>query len=177
MAVQANEREMQFRSVKEEVTDALLQEAELLDDNRVREWFDAFVHEDIDYEVPVRVTRERSGGPGFAEGSWHMKETWGTLATRVARLDSEYAWAEDPPSRTRRFVTNIRVEPGGSDDEVTVRSNLLIYRGRYDTTDHQLLSGERRDRFRRTDGSWKLVKRLVLLDHTTLPTHNLAIFF
>jgi 3-phenylpropionate/cinnamic acid dioxygenase small subunit len=150
-------------------------EAELLDDNRIRDWF-ALIAEDIDYRVPIRVTRERFAGPGFSSEGYHMLEDHGSLETRVLRLETEYAWAEDPPSRTRRMVSNIRVTPGEPSDELNAKSNLMVYRGRYDASAHQLIVGERQDILRRTDDGLKLRKRLVLLDQSTLGTHNLAIF-
>jgi 3-phenylpropionate/cinnamic acid dioxygenase small subunit len=160
-----------------ECSEFLIREAELLDNNDLRTWLATF-DDAIEYEMPIRVTRERSAGPGFSEQSWHMKETWGSLETRIARLDTAYAWAEDPPSRTRRFVSNIRVEAGDGDDELRVKSNVLTFRSRYDTPEHQLLSAERHDTLRRAeDGRLRLRKRVILLDHTTLGTHNLAIFF
>jgi 3-phenylpropionate/cinnamic acid dioxygenase small subunit len=105
-----------------------------------------------------------------------MFEDHGSLAARVARLETEYAWAEDPASRTRRLVTNVR--PTQSDDEslIEVKSNLLIYRGRYDSPDFNLIAAERQDVLRRTDDGLRLLKRLVLLDQATVATHNLAIF-
>lgn len=153
----------------------LFAEAEYLDDNEMRAWLD-LMHEDIEYVIPIRVTRERAAGAGFSEDSWHMREDWGSLETRVARLETDYAWAEDPPSRMRRCVTNIRVAPGDSEDEVNVKSNLLLFRSRFDQTSYQLFFAERRDLLQQVDERWKLRKRVVLLDHTTLGTHNLGVF-
>ena len=153
----------------------LNREAELLDDNRIRDWFE-LLDPEVDYRVPIRVTRERAAGPGFSYEGWHMFEDHGSLAARVARLETEYAWAEDPPSRARRLVTNVRVEAGESEGEIRVKSNFLIYRGRYDSPSFNLIAGERHDVLRRVGGDLRLLKRLILLDHATLGTHNLAIF-
>jgi ethylbenzene dioxygenase beta subunit len=155
----------------------LNEEAELLDDNRQRDWL-TMLDREIDYRVPIRVTRERAAGPGFSEHGYHLLEDYDTLEVRVDRLDSEYAWAEDPPSRMRRFVTNVRLKEVEG-DTVSLRSNLLIHRGaRYDSPGLELLTSERRDVLRRdADGALKLLSRLVLLDHTTLGTPNLAFFF
>jgi 3-phenylpropionate/cinnamic acid dioxygenase small subunit len=54
----------------------------------VKEWLQ-LLHPEIDYRVPVRVTRERAHGAGFSEAGWHMLEDWDSLETRVLRLDSE----------------------------------------------------------------------------------------
>jgi 3-phenylpropionate/cinnamic acid dioxygenase small subunit len=155
----------------------LVREAELLDTNQMHEWLE-LVDPDVSYQVPVRITRERTAGLGFSTSGMHMDESFDSLRTRVARLDSDFAWAEDPPSRTRRFVTNLRVTAGENDGEVNVVSNLLLFRARFDTPANHLLSGERRDVLRRTDdGGLRLLKRLVLLDHTTLGTPNLGLIF
>jgi 3-phenylpropionate/cinnamic acid dioxygenase small subunit len=158
-----------------EVQQFLIHEAELLDDNRQRDWL-GLLTDDVAYEVPVRVTKERAAGKGFSSSAFHMQEDYGMLETRVARLETEYAWAEDPPSRTRRYVTNFRVEQTENPDELVVKSNLLIYRNRHDSPTHQLIAGERHDVLRRTEGGWKIARRTVYLDQSTLGTHNLAIF-
>jgi PAH dioxygenase small subunit len=63
------------------------------------------------------------------------------------------------------------------DGELHVTSNLLIYRGRLDTVEYDIVTGERRDVLVPVDGELKLRSRTVLLDHSTLPVKNLAIFF
>jgi ethylbenzene dioxygenase beta subunit len=134
------------------------------------------VSRDIVYQLPLRQTVERARGAGWVEGTYHLDERYGSLNSRVARNETAYAWAEDPPSRIRHFVTNIRVTPG-ADDQVEVRSNLLIYRTRQDGVTPQILSGERFDVLRREGGALRLLQRRVLLDLTAIGTHNLSIFF
>jgi len=160
--------------VKDEIEAFLMEEAELLDDGRLREWLDLCT-DDIRYEVPVRVTRERVSGRGISREMAHWTDDWTALEMRVLRQETEYAWAEDPPSRTRHFITNIRLSAGEAEDEIAVRSNVLLFRSRGDSPDSDLLSGERHDVIRRVDGRWRLARREVILDHSTLPTHNLPI--
>ncbi|WP_256301535.1 aromatic-ring-hydroxylating dioxygenase subunit beta [Haloarchaeobius salinus] len=153
----------------------LYREAEFLDDGRLHDWLELLT-DDVEYRVPRRVTRERGSEESeFSDDGFHYREDLGTLRTRVKRFDREYAWAENPPSRTRRFVSNVRVEET-SDDEVRVKSNLLLYRNQGDTTDSDLLVGERHDTLRRVDGSFKLAQREVQLDQTILDTRNLSFF-
>ncbi|MER5178929.1 3-phenylpropionate/cinnamic acid dioxygenase subunit beta [Streptomyces sp. NPDC002896] len=161
-----------------EVVEWMDTETELLDEYREREWLEAMVSRDVVYQVPIRQTVERARGNGFVPGAFHLDETYGSLESRVARNETAYAWAEDPPSRIRHFVTGIRVTADADDaDLVSVRSNLLIYRTRQEQTQPQLLSGERQDRLRREDGALRLLRREVLLDLTVIGTHNLSIFF
>lgn len=158
-----------------EVYSFLMHEAELLDERRERDWLELFT-DDTEYLMPVRVNRERAEGDGFSDEAFYFQETRGSLELRVQRLETEYAWAEDPPSRTRHFVTNVRVAEGEEEDEVAVRSNLLLYRSRGSAPSHDLLSAERRDVLRKVDGHWKLRRRVILLDHSVLMTHNLSVF-
>ncbi|MEV7005063.1 aromatic-ring-hydroxylating dioxygenase subunit beta [Streptosporangium sp. NPDC051022] len=168
-------RVMAGSALYDEVVQWMVIEAELLDEYREREWLEGMVSPDVVYQVPLRQTVERARGNGFVDGVYHLDETYGSLESRVARNETAYAWAEDPPSRIRHFVTNIRVTEDG--DEIGVRSNLLIFRTRQEQTQPQLLSGERRDVLRREDGVLKLHRRRVLLDLTVIGTHNLSIFF
>jgi 3-phenylpropionate/cinnamic acid dioxygenase small subunit len=152
----------------------LFQEARLLDNWRLRDWL-ALVTEDIDYRVPIRTTREKTAGSGFSDTTFNMFEDWASLKARVARLEHEYAWAEDPPSRTRRFITNV-VATGKTDKgEVQVESYLLLFRSKTDQLTNELISGERQDLLRNVGGQWKLAKRLVLLDHTVIPSRYLSV--
>jgi 3-phenylpropionate/cinnamic acid dioxygenase small subunit len=147
-------------------------EAELLDNGQFEDWL-ALLTDDIRYTVPVRLTRERGGGSDVGLGAPHFQDDLRTLRMRVERLKTEFAWAEDPPSRTRRFVTNVRPRVRG--DDVEVRSYLLIYRNRGDDTSVELVSAERRDLLRRTAAGLRLCQRDVLLDQATLALRNLAV--
>ncbi len=155
----------------------LFKEAELLDARRFADWLGC-LHEDLFYEIPIRVTvgMERLGDE-FSTRGFHMQESFKSMEMRVNRLATEHAYAEDPPSRTTRLVTNVRV---GTvvDQAVEVRSNLLLYRSQGpDTgTSHDLIVGERQDQLRQTADGWKLASRRVLLAHTTIPTANLGVF-
>ena len=159
-----------------EVYSFLMREAELLDERREREWLESCIADDVEYLMPVRETRERSEGVGFSDESFYFQETRGSLELRVKRLETEYAWAEDPPSRTRHFVTNVRVAEGEG-EEVNVRSNVLLYRSRGSDPTADVLSAERRDVLRKVDEGWRLRRREILLDHSVVMTHNLSVFF
>ena len=158
-----------------EVAQFLYHEAELLDGNSFPEWLDLMT-EDISYEMPVRLTRQGSNVPDTSSEMGHFSENRRTLELRVKRLEGNFAWAQNPPSRTRRFISNVRIEPTSSPSEVMARSYFLLYRSRGSSTQVELVSGERRDLLRRVNGKWKLAKRLILVDQSTLGTRNLAIF-
>lgn len=158
-----------------ELTQLLYHEAELLDGGRFEEWLDLMA-EDVRYQVPVRLTRERGQHPDHSFAMQSLDEDLTTLRLRVKRLRTDFAWAEDPPSRTRHFVANVRVSPGQEADSWSVRSYILVYRSRGDSPAPDLISGERQDVWRRTPQGWKLASRTVMIDQATLGTKNFAIF-
>ena len=162
--------------IYQDAVDFLLYEAEILDDGRFEEWLDLMA-EDFTYRIPVRVTRERAAKSEFSDLAYHMNETKSTMEMRVQRSYSQYNWAEDPISRTRHLLTNFRARMDEEkESEIHFKTNFLLYRNQFDSPTFQFLSGERHDTLRYEEGKWKLVKRLILLDHTTIPMKNLAIF-
>jgi 3-phenylpropionate/cinnamic acid dioxygenase small subunit len=158
-----------------EVTRFLLHEAELLDSRRFDAWLDLLA-EDMQYSMPVRVTRGKGVGSDFVSKSTWFGDSRRSLEMRVRQTQAEHPIAEDPPSRTRHFVSNIRVEPTDQGDEVRVRSNLLLYRNRGDSVEHDIFSAERVDILRRAGESWKLVRREVFLDQAVMGAQDIPIF-
>lgn len=157
-----------------EIAEFLAHEAELLDDWRYRDWL-GLLTDDVTYQVPVRIAKERDAGDGLSAEMFHLDEDLRSLELRVERIETGFAWAEDPPSRLRHFIANVRATPASDGgEEMAVRSNVLVYRARLDRPEHDLLSAERHDRLRRVEGGWRLARRRVLLDSTTVPTLNLS---
>ena len=156
-----------------DVTMWLNQEAELLDRQEFTAWLERLAP-DIRYVMPVRATVHRMDGSGVFRTNHHLDETYGTLGTRVRRLVEATNYAEDPPSRTRRFVTNIRVfEPDGND--VAASSYLLLLRSRGETDRLELLSCERNDLFHQTDAGLRLAAREIIVDQSTLGVVHLGV--
>lgn len=162
------------RELRQDCVRFLNREAEALDDRRLTTWIDMLT-DDMEYIVPRRVTVEAGSEREFSDRSFHYQEDRASLEARVDRFETDHAWSEDPPSRTRRFVSNIRIEDIDEDD-VTVKSNVLVYRTHGNSPDTDLIAGERRDVLRRVDGSLKLASRRVLLDTTVLDARSLSIF-
>jgi ethylbenzene dioxygenase beta subunit len=160
--------------VEREAVAFLNLEAQLLDDREFDRWLE-LLDDDLVYRMPVRATRPEGQGPEFSEVMHHFDDTRSTLRMRVERLNSGDAWAEVPPSRTRHFVTNVRVQSGES-GTFDVRSNLLLARTRGDEAVYQWLTAERLDVLVRREGELRLLSRVIHLDATTLPTYNLAFF-
>ena len=97
------------------------------------------------------------------------------LAGRVAKLHTGRSWAEDPPSRTRHLITNVRVT---ADDgtEMSVESNFHLYRTRLKSEEDSWI-GSRQDVLRRVDGGLQIAHRTILLEQTVLLSRNLSSFF
>jgi 3-phenylpropionate/cinnamic acid dioxygenase small subunit len=159
------------------VLEFLYVEARLLDEIRLKEWA-ATLAEDLVYTAPLRETRPASQrDASYVRTTHHFEDDWRSVMGRVMRLTgTKSAWAEDPPSRTRRLVTNVMVEQGDKPDELRVRSNLLVTRSRFNFDDLDLISAERCDVLRVAGDMFKLARREILLDQAVLGTPNLAIF-
>ena len=152
-------------------------EAALLDAHRYEDWLDLFT-DDATYFMPLRRTRLRREldqeftKPG--ETAW-FDDTKPILEGRVRKLRSGKAWAEDPPSRTRHLITNVRVTEDRG-DELSTESNVHLYRTRLKSEEDSWI-GSRHDTLRRVDGSLRIAQRTVYLEQTVLLTRNLSNFF
>ena len=172
-----------------EVERFLYREAGLLDERRFREWLDLWT-EDARYWMPVRTTRVPKGSKAMVvlnpdgyddeelakEGELaYFDETKETLVLRIQRLETGMAWAEIPPSRTRRMISNIEVESAGANGEITAFSNFIVYRNRGEH-EQNFFVGRREDRLRKVNGQWKIAYRKVILDQNVLMSKDLSIF-
>lgn len=152
----------------------LFREAELLDSQRFTLWLD-LLSRDIVYQVPVRTARNNGDSRGFSTSAFFMDEDYASLNTRVLRVGSDFAWAENPATRTRRMVGNVRVR-SSSETRIKCASNLAIYCYRGDASQPRVLTGEREDTLVLSDGAWKLSRRVVFFDATVLGLESLSIF-
>jgi phthalate 3,4-dioxygenase beta subunit len=158
----------------------LVEEAALLDARRWDAWLELLT-DDVRYVMPVQVTTSvrRTPGTGERAGMAHFDDDRHSLGKRVERLTTEHAWTEDPPSRTRHLVTNVRTfgaaDPADA-DELRVESALLLFRSRGDTRPPEIVCAGRVDRLRRNGHSYLLAERRIDVDESVLRTQNLAIF-
>lgn len=153
----------------------LVDEAYLLDAQSYEEWLNLLT-EDIHYLMPVRVTTALGAGFDTAPGMAHFDEDKYSLSRRVARFRTEHAWTEDPPSRLRHYVTNVRAFATEDDDHIVVDSAVLLFRSRGDVREAALVSAGREDLLRRTQDGWRLARRVILVDESVMHMQNLAIF-
>jgi len=134
--------------------------------------------------MPVRVTTARGAGFDALSDMGHFDEDLYALRKRVQRLATDHAWTEDPPSRTRHYITNVRTFAAEA-GMLAVESAILLFRSRGDTRDADLLSCGRADLLRpgaearsRPGGpaGYLLARREITVDESVLRTQNLAIF-
>ena len=86
----------------------------------------------------------------------HFDEDKYSLSQRVARFATEHAWTEDPPSRLRHFITNVRTfecDDPSDDAHLVVESAELLFRSRGDVNESALVSCGREDLLRWSDES------------------------
>lgn len=152
----------------------LVDEAYLFDAQDYEAWLDTLT-EDIHYLMPVRVTTALGAGFDTSPGMAHFDENKYSLNRRVARFRTEHAWTEDPPSRLRHYITNVRTFATDDDAHIIVESAELLFRSRGDVNEAALVSCGREDLLRR-DGEWKLARRTILIDESVLRMQNLAVF-
>ena len=153
----------------------LVDEAWLLDLQAYDDWLELLT-EDIHYLMPVRVTTALGAGYDTSPGMAHFDEDKYSLSRRVARFQTEHAWTEDPPSRIRHHLSNVRAFATPTEDELVVESAALLFRSRGDVNEPSLVSAGRTDLLRRTGHRLLLARRHIAVDESVLRTQNLAIF-
>lgn len=165
--------------VQLEIEQFLYEEAALLDRRDFRQWLNLFA-EDVHYRMPARTDHhEQAVGEGPTERfvAFYFDETLETLGQRVKRLETGKAWAEMPPSRTRHSISNVRPLPSEVPGEWDVACCFMVCRSRGERQ-VDLFVGGRVDRLRPdADTGWKIARREITLDQSTLLANNLSLFF
>ena len=147
-----------------EAEDFLYAETALLDEWRLEEWLKLF-DEQGQYLVPSPA--DRSGDP--ASSMFLVADDYRTLRSRVTQLMGRTAWAENPRSRTRHHVTNVRVlESDGTSAYVT--ANFTVWRFQHGASDAYV--GRYLHRLVRGGDSWKFRERRCELDLDSLRPHG-----
>ena len=111
-------------ALRESVEEFLYREAALLDDWSLDAWVGLFT-EDARYVVPTTDLPE--GDP--SRDLVFIDDDITRLRARALRLTGGNAHREHPRSRTRRFVSNVRIAESG-DGELSVSANVLVFRFR-----------------------------------------------
>jgi 3-phenylpropionate/cinnamic acid dioxygenase small subunit len=159
-----------------EILQFFYREARLLDELRFDDWLELFT-DNMSYEMPLTLTRERAEHDRvYDRDMQYFSDNIHSLRMRIARLRTDYAWAEDPPTRTRHLVLNIEVEPGAGDSELIVHSAFVVYANRGDQPDWTVFVGKREDVLVHASHGWKISRRTLALDQAVLGPHSISIF-
>lgn len=153
----------------------LVEEAHLLGRGDFAAWL-ALLTRDIEYVMPVRVTSANTIDEASVQTMDHFAEDHYSLRLRVERFATNHAWTEDPQSRVRHHITNVRTFASEDPDALRVESGVLMFRSRGDQQAPDVLSAGRRDVLRRVGGQLRLARREIEIDEAVLRTQNLAVF-
>lgn len=149
---------------RSDIEDFLYEEAALLDEWRLRDWL-ALTTEDATYEVPS--TDVPDGNP--RDTLFIIADNADRLRMRVDQLLGKSAWAENPPSRTRRMISNVRIR-SAEGDTLCVTANFVVYRMRSGHIDTYI--GRYEYTLVHRDGELKIRHRKAILDLEALQPHG-----
>jgi len=154
---QAVELEVSDLALRDSCRRFIAKEARLLETNKHNDWLALFTDECL-YWVPASI----GGGDPRKEVAVAFDDRR-RLEDRVFRLQNEYAWSQQPVSRTSRMISNITIFSVDDPSIVMVRSNFRITE--FQAGDRREYAGWSAHRLRDTGDSWKiLVKQVNLID-------------
>ena len=146
------------------IEDFLFAEAALLDEWRLREWLELLT-EDAVYEVPATDTPDADPRTTLML----IADDMARLRSRVDQLLGKSAWAENPRSRTRRLISNVRIR-GVEGDRIRVTANFAVYRIRFEQMDTYV--GRYEYTLVQRAGALKIRERRAILDLDALRPHG-----
>ncbi len=142
---------------RDQIEDFIYREARLMDEHRYDEWL-ALWTDDAVYWVP-----SNNDELDPMESVSIIYDDRRRISDRIDRLKSGMAYAQKPPSRMRRVVSNLEVEEG-ENDEVTVYSNFVLTEIRRGV--RNIWSGRTVHRLRMEKGDLKMgFKKVLLLEN------------
>ena len=151
-----------------QIEDFLYAEAALLDEWRLQEWLELLT-EDVTYSVPVMDVPE-----GDAKSTLFLiADDALRVRSRVRQLLGKSAWAENPRSRTRRLISNVRIRETDG-ETIRVTANFVVYRMRMDQVDTYV--GRYEYTLVQRDGQLKIRERKAILDLEALRPHGKVSF-
>ncbi len=180
-----NNKRLEELLLKDELSEFLHREADLLDERQFDEWLELLA-DDLVYVMPLRLNvsfsdyDSRSSTTPGDETCW-FDEGKTTLKKRVEQIKTGTHWAEEPFSRVSHIVSNIRIlarrAESDKPEEVDIGCRFIVYRNRVEA-ETDFFVGRRNDTLRRNgDGSWLICHRRLLLDQNVLLAKNLTLLF
>jgi 3-phenylpropionate/cinnamic acid dioxygenase small subunit len=145
--------------------DFLYQEARLLDERRYRDWLEMFC-EPATYWMPCN-----SAGTDPNREVSLIFDNLPKLRDRIDRFVSGLAHAQNPPSRTNRLISNVRVE-SAREMEAMLSSGFILYELRRHK--ERLYSGRYEHSLVRVNEKWKIASKKVVLVNNDEVIDNLT---
>lgn len=146
------------------VSQFLFREARMLDEWRLREWYDQMLTDDIRYCVPATDVRgEAPDALGLID------DDAARLRQRIEQLLNGEVWCEDPRSRTNRMISNVEIL-ADQGSYLEVAANVVAYRFGHGRSDAYV--GKCRFELVPEGESFRIRRRVVVLDHETLYEHG-----
>jgi p-cumate 2,3-dioxygenase beta subunit len=155
---------------REQVEDFLYAEAALLDEWRLDEWLALFDQERGGYYMP---TTDHPDGDHNTD-LFLIADDMPKLRSRVEQLLSGLTWAENPRSRTRHMVSNVRILDRDG-DILSVTANFVVFRMRFQNIDPYIGTYHYK-LIPRDDGMFTILERRVILDLEALRPHGKVSF-
>ena len=144
---------------RRQIEDFIYREARLMDEHRYDDWL-ALWMDDAIYWVP-----SNNDDIDPTQNVSIIYDDRRRIGDRIDRLKSGMAYAQKPPSRMRRVVSNLEVEEG-ENGEVTVYSNFVLTEIRRGV--RNIWSGRTVHKLRLENGDLKMAtKKVLLLENDT----------
>ena len=146
------------------VADFLYHEAELIDAKQLDDWV-ALWNDDAVYWIP------QGDDPDPARSVSIVYDDHRRLVERVLRLNSGFAYSQDPPSRTCHVVGNVRVK-GEADGRIQVGSSVMVAEMRRAT--QNLFAGRVEHELTQEGDGFKISRKVVRLVNSDVPLGNVT---
>lgn len=144
-----------------DIEDFLYDEAGLLDEWRLDEWL-ALCTEDCSYYVPPNDVPDGD----CRDTLFIIADDNKRLKSRIKRLKSRHAHAENPKSKTKRMIHNVRIM-SRTNEQIEVKANFVVYRFRRNEDIREYV-GHYEYKLVQEEGRLKIAERKVILAHEEL---------
>jgi 3-phenylpropionate/cinnamic acid dioxygenase small subunit len=150
---------------RSEAEDFLYREARLLDERQYSRWLEMF-SPDGTYWIPAnheQTDPAREISLVFDDAR--------RLRDRIARLGSGLAHAQNPPSRTKRLISNVEIDETDAETTMVISAFILyeLRRGK-----ERVFAGRYEHGLKRIDGQWRIASKKVVLVNNNEVIDNLT---
>lgn len=161
--------------VYHEISKFYYKEARLFSTGNYRALIDSMVAPDVHYWLPIVEDRYRADPRPQTKFLPAIYDDYHDLDQRIRQLETHLSRRTNPEPRMRHVITNIEAFHAEEDeDEFDTCSNFVVCRNRREH-EQVILVGGREDRLRREKGSFKLVRRKILLPQRVI--HDSDLFY